>query len=61
MRRDLRIRFEAAVRRGLARADRARREELAQMQPPHRQTVEERRRVHAHLVDSIFARPRRWS
>ncbi len=57
LRRDLRIRFEAAVRRGIERADR----EVARIQPTGRQTAEDRRRAHARLVDSIFPRSRHVS
>jgi len=61
MRPDLRARFRATVQRGFDRADRERREALARIQPAPRQTAQERRWVHARLVDSIFPRSRHES
>jgi hypothetical protein len=48
---DVRRRFQAVVRRGLARADRERAAELARLRPAPRQTVEARRRLHRQLTD----------
>jgi len=58
---DLHARFRATVQRGLARADREQREELARILPARPQTAEDRRHVHARLVDSIFPRSRHGS
>jgi hypothetical protein len=51
LRPELRVRFDAAVRRGLARAERDRAAELARIRPARRLTDEERKRIDGEIAD----------
>ena len=50
LRPDLRARFDAAVRRGLTRADRERAADLARIRPARRLTDQERKRLHDRIT-----------
>ncbi|MEX2221401.1 MAG: hypothetical protein WEG40_06355 [Candidatus Rokuibacteriota bacterium] len=57
LRPDLRARFQAAIRRGLARADREQAAEMARIRPARRPTAQDRGRVHDAITTPRARRP----